>query len=190
MFCGTASGQLLPIYIVYKAEHLYSSWIYNAPKDTRFNRSKSGWFDMQIFEDWFLEIVLPYFNSKGPSKKVIVGDNLASHVSEAVIKSCEQNNIRFVLFPPNSTHLTQPLDVAFFRPLKQKWRNSLRTWKNKYNGVLPKTHFPAVLKQTMNELNASIKQNLILGFEECGIYPLDSNKVIMFYRISKIAILF
>jgi len=87
MFCGSASGTLLPIYIVYKAEHLYPSWTYNAPKGTRFNRSKSGWFDMKIFEDWCFEIVLPYFNSKGPGKKVMIGDNLASHVSSAVIKS-------------------------------------------------------------------------------------------------------
>lgn len=50
--------------------------------------------------------------------------------------------------------------------------------EKKYSGVLHKTHFPAVLKQTMNELNASIEQNLMSGFEASAIYPLDPNKVI------------
>lgn len=32
MFARTASGVMLPVYIVFKSEHLYSSWTYNAPK--------------------------------------------------------------------------------------------------------------------------------------------------------------
>lgn len=51
---------------------------------------------MALFEDWYFEVVLPYFNSIGPQKKIMIGDNLASHISEAVIKSCTENNIQFV----------------------------------------------------------------------------------------------
>lgn len=52
MFSGTASGVMLPVYIVYKSEHLYPSWTYHGPPEARFNNSKSGWFDIKIFEDW------------------------------------------------------------------------------------------------------------------------------------------
>lgn len=45
MFSGTAPGVVLPIYVVYKADHLYDSWTLDGPKGTRYNRSKSGWFD-------------------------------------------------------------------------------------------------------------------------------------------------
>lgn len=120
MFAGTATGVLLPIYIVYKSDHLYDTWIQNAPKGTRFNRSHSGWFDTKIFEDWFFSIVLPYLKKNDNQKKVMIGDNLAK-----VLKFCVDNNISFVLLPPNSTHLSQPLDVAYFRPLKIKWREVL-----------------------------------------------------------------
>jgi len=69
--------------------------------------------------------------------------------------------------------------LPFFRPLKMKWREALRTWKNKYSGVLPKTHFPGVLKQTINDLKKeNIETNLKSGFKACGIYPLDKNQVI------------
>lgn len=82
--------------------------------------SKSGWFDSISFEDWFELTFLPNVrNLDGP--KVIIGDNLSSHISLKVLKSCEDNNVRFICLPPNSTHLTQPLDVAFFAPLKRIW---------------------------------------------------------------------
>jgi len=125
-------------------------------------------FDMKIFEDWYFEVVLPYFSTINANKKVIIGDNLASHVSEEVIKSFAENGISFVLLPPNTTHLTQPLDVAFFRPLKLKWRDVLRSWKNKSTGTLPKTQFPGLLKTVINELNINnnnISTNLKSGFE-------------------------
>lgn len=180
MFAGTASGYLLPPYIVYKAQNKYNGWIENGPKGARYNRSKSGWFDGRIFEDWFLFTVLPYFKKQGPKPKALIGDNLASHLSLHVISECEKNNIKFILLPPNSTHLCQPLDVAFFRPLKRGWRESLTNWKAKNRGCIPKTEFPRILKKTLDKLgeNNTSSQNLISGFKASGIFPLDSNKVL------------
>jgi len=135
---------------------------------------------LKFFENWYFEVVLPYFRTINANKKVMIGDNFASHVSEEVIKSCAENGISFVLLPPNTTHLTQPLNVAFFKPLKLKWRDVLRSWKNKNISTLPKTQFPGLLKNVINELNINnnISTNLKSGFEACGIFPLDANKVI------------
>lgn len=55
----------------------------------------------------------------GVDTKVLIGDNLSCHSSEEVLKLGEKENIKFVCFPPNSTHVAQPLDVSFFRPLKR-----------------------------------------------------------------------
>lgn len=69
MYAGTADGQLLPIYVVYKADHLWDSWTLGGPRGTRYNRSKSGWFDSTCFEDWFFTIIVPFFRNK-PGQKV------------------------------------------------------------------------------------------------------------------------
>lgn len=61
MYAGTADGQLLPPYVVYKAEHLWDTWTLGGPKGTRFNRTKSGWFDAICFEDWFFTVIVPFF---------------------------------------------------------------------------------------------------------------------------------
>lgn len=89
MFSGIASGVVLPVYVVYKADHLYDSWTLDGPKDVRYNTSKSGWFDTTLFEDWFFSVVLPYFRRfKDKKKKIMMGDNLASHISKKVIDAC------------------------------------------------------------------------------------------------------
>lgn len=176
MFAGTASGEVLPLYIVYKAKHLYPAWTEKGGEGWRYNRSDSGWFDATIFEDWFFNTCLPYFRRlKG--RKLMIGDNLSSHVSIRVVQACEDNNIKFLLLPPNCTHLLQPLDVTFFRPMKIMWRKQLGNWKNKNRGVLPKTEFPALLNTALLSMENRV-ENMKKGFEATGIYPFNKERVL------------
>ena len=159
---------------------MYDTWSQGGPSGARFNRSKSGWFDITTFTDWFMKTAFPYLKKK-PGKKVMIGDNLSSHLSPEVIKLCEENDIRFCFLPPNSTHLTQPLDVAFFRPLKTAWRNILTKWKKgegRKAPSLPKDTFPKLLKQLHNSIEKNTAKNLMSGFEKCGVYPLNRDKVL------------
>ena len=169
MFSGTATGELLPVYVVYKSLNLWQSWTNGGPKKARYNRSKSGWFDAVCFDDWFQTVVVPWAK-KQEGKKVVIGDNLSSHFSTDVLKLCEDHNISFVCLVPNSTHLSQPLDVAFYGPLKRKWRKIIKNWKlkNPSQTTLPKDEFPKLLKELVEVLNCD---NLISGFKAAGIYP-------------------
>ncbi len=54
--------------------------------------------------------------------KVLLGDNLAAHLSPDVLKLCQQHNICFCFLPENSTLLMQPLEVGVFGPMKRHWR--------------------------------------------------------------------
>ncbi|KAJ8918218.1 hypothetical protein NQ315_014087 [Exocentrus adspersus] len=101
MFAVLGDGTMLPPYIVYKAKNMYSEWVENGPEGARYNRFPNGWFDCQIFEDWF---------------SFVANDNKTI---------CMENNIDFIFLPANSTHVCQPLDVAVFAPLKKGWRQLL-----------------------------------------------------------------
>lgn len=184
MFCGNAEGKCIPPYVVYKAEHIWSTWRENGPANTRYNRSKSGWFDGICFEDWFeSQFLKEVRHETGPV--VLIGDNLSSHISLRVLQLCEEHNIRFVCLPPNTTHITQPLDVAFFGPMKRVWRGILTKWKETKIGskypTIPKDIFPTLLKELMNTLQPTMEQNLMSGFKKSGIYPL--NKQILLDRL-------
>lgn len=179
MFTAVGNGVLLPPYITYKAEHLYNTWTEGGPKGTVFNRSKSGWFTMEIFEDWFRSIILPYFKKYDTeAPKVLIGDNLASHVSPWVISQCEKLNIRFILLPPNSTGICQPLDVSFFRPLKAYWRSVLGEWKETNRGSIPKDKFPCLLSKCLNAMTSDCEKNIKAGFKATGLVPLDRQQVL------------
>ena len=178
MFSGSADGTILPPYVVYKAKNVYEQWTEGGPKEARYTYSSSGWFDEDSFQDWFFSICLPHLRRK-EGQKAIIGDNLSSHLSERVINSCKEQNIHFICLPPNSTHLTQPLDVAFFAPLKKQWRSIISAWKQtnvgrKYN-TLPKDCFPAKLKKLMDDLKT---ENMIAGFKACGLVPLNREEVL------------
>lgn len=143
------SGVLLPPYIVYKAVHLYPTWL-EGPAGSLHNTMKKF-----------------FLTSKNCLEKVLLGNNLPSHTSIHVLEICEQNDIHFVLLPPNATYLLQPLDVAFFRPFK----------KIKNKGCIPKAQFPAFLKQAVENV-ANVEQTIKSGFLTCGIVLVNADTVL------------
>jgi hypothetical protein len=177
MFAASASGVMLAPYVVYKADHLWSTWTTGGPPNCRYNRTASGWFDQGAFDNWFFSQMLPYFQ-KCEGRKALIGDNLVTHLSLSVIQACENNNIEFVFFPPNSTHLMQPLDVSCFRPVKLEWRKVLKAWKRRNKGPVRKDIFPSLLKTTLQNIEASNSENIKSGFRATGIYPFDPDQVL------------
>lgn len=210
MVCGSASGVLLPPYVIYKSTHLYDTWKEHGPvgepccdqpccsRGTRYNRTSSGWIDTVTFRDWFTSSFLPHAK-RLPGRKVLIGDNLSSHLDGDVIKACNENDISFVCLVPNSTHLCQPLDVGFFRPMKSAWRATLTEWKlqNLRLAGVPKDRFPGLLTQCLERMDktklqssknrrplpgddepSAIRRNLINSFAATGIYPLNKFEVL------------
>ena len=105
IFVANAVRDVMSPYVLYKAEHLWDTWMVGGPKGTRYIRSKSGWFDMTCFRDWFFILLVPYCK-KLSGAKILIGDNLSSHISPNVLQACQDNVIRFVCLPPNSSHLS------------------------------------------------------------------------------------
>ena len=58
------------------------------------------------FTDWFLSAVVPFCHFLD-GKKVIIGDNLASHFSEEVLSKYTEPNISFMSMPSNTSHMCQ-----------------------------------------------------------------------------------
>ncbi|XP_049838093.1 uncharacterized protein LOC126282479 [Schistocerca gregaria] len=174
------AASLWPILPVRKQK--WTDWIYNAPPGTRMNSSDSGWMEQGVFDDWFETHFLP-FALKKEGRRVIIGDNLSSHISIRTLELCEQNNIKFICLPPNATHLLQPLDVAYFSSLKKNWRDVLSQWRKTPEGkkkqCLPKGTFSGLLAKTLQLGEQTASSNLVKGFEKCGLCPVNCDSLTM-----------
>ena len=181
MFCGNAEGDMMEPYTVYKAQNMYPAWMEGGPTNARYGYSDSGWFEERSFEDWFFSLALPKLR-KQTGKKVLIGDNLSSHLSEKVIEACKRHDIAFVCLFPNGTHLLQPLDVAYFAPLKKTWRRVLHQWKltpeGRRQGTLNKRQYPHLLTKLITSLaSQNGPENLKSGFRKCGLVPFQPEEV-------------
>lgn len=125
LFAAAGNGKILPPYVVYKALNMYDSWRVGGPRNCRYNRTASGWFDSFCFTDWVETVAVPYLKELN-GVKYLIGDNLSSHLSIKAIKLCSENKIKFIFLPNNSTHLTQPPDVAFFPSFKNDMASNPR----------------------------------------------------------------
>lgn len=54
----------------------------------------------------------------------------------------------------------------------------LEKWKTTNRGVIPKTEFPRLLKEAIDNIGLISKENSIAGFKAYGIVPLNPYKVL------------
>lgn len=181
VLAGTADGEMLPPYVIYKSLDIYDTWVMNGPEGTRYNRTSSGWFEDSVFEDWVETIAIPFLASKsGP--KCLLGDNVVSHnLTVDFIKKCKDHDLDFIFLPPKSSHLLQPVDVAFFQPIERMWRHILLKWEQtcwRQSPVVAKDCFPRLLKVIMDTLKSDASNNIIEGFRKTGINPLSIDEML------------
>uniref|UniRef100_A0A8D8XY63 DDE-1 domain-containing protein n=2 Tax=Cacopsylla melanoneura TaxID=428564 RepID=A0A8D8XY63_9HEMI len=50
MMAGSATGELLPPFVVYKSTRLWSTWVEGGPKGTRYANTPSGWFETALLQ--------------------------------------------------------------------------------------------------------------------------------------------
>jgi len=92
-------------------------------RHARYNRSKSGWFDSMTFEDWFELSFLEGVKYEN-AQTVLIGDNFSSHImleflnsANKILSWCVYLQIQLI------SHITHPLNVSFFGPMKKIWRS-------------------------------------------------------------------
>ena len=101
----------------------------------------------------------------------------SSHIDIHTSKFCRENNIILYCLPPHSSHLTQPLDVSFFKPLKSAWGKACNSYcatnpgfqvtKHKFAQVLHEAWVPSTRMST-----------IVNGFREAGICPYKPEVVL------------
>lgn len=174
--CCSAIGDFLPMYIVFKGKHLYSTWCNGGPDNVLYNCSSSGWMESEQFVEWFNKVFIAGTQHL-QGNKLLVFDGHASHISAKVVEMAQKNSVELLCLPAHTSNILQPLDVGVFKAVKCAWRKCLRDYYDatRYCNV-DKKSFPGLLKRLV-DTGAFSRTNAINAFEACGIYPLNRLKI-------------
>ena len=88
--------------------------------------SANGWMTQDLFHQWFQQ----HFITHIPSARPII--LLMDHPQ--TINMAGKNKIILFVLPPNTSHITQPLDRACFAPLKTVWQQTCYAFCSKNLG--------------------------------------------------------
>lgn len=117
--CVSASGICIPPMVIWDRKTLSPELAKGEVPGTIYGLSKSGWMDMELFDVWFKRHFLRYAPAARPL--LLLMDGHSSHFCLDTIYLAKEEGVILFVLPPNTTHLTQPLDKGIFGPLKIRW---------------------------------------------------------------------
>lgn len=143
---------------------------------------KSSYINSDLFLKWFKEIFLP---KKGAGKALLILDGHSSHSNNIdLLEFAEQNNVTLLCFPSHTTHALQPLDRAFFKPLKTYFAQEAKTWMiNNSNKKLTRYHISKLIGKAWGK--AASVANGVSAMKATGIYPYYPNASCNFQEQAK-----
>lgn len=72
MFAVTDMSITLLPFVAYNSEAIWNTWTEGGAPGTRYNRTRSGWFDEVTFRDSFFSMVVPWDKSR-EDRTVVIG---------------------------------------------------------------------------------------------------------------------
>ncbi|OHE92286.1 transposase [Colletotrichum orchidophilum] len=105
-------------------------------------------------------------------------DGHGSHVSDDFMWQCYSQGVYLCCLPAHSSHITQPLDVSVFSPLKSSFRTAIRECGLQLNSApIGKQNFLRCYFQARNE--ALTVRNICSGWKATGLWPVDMSKPLL-----------
>jgi hypothetical protein len=175
--CVSASGVALPPSLIYKSKNLNSAWIpEETPRDWAFSTSNKGWTsDLHGFE-WISTRFEPLTRRIDGKKRLLIIDGHSSHLTARFLALCITKGIDLCLLPPHTSHVTQPLDLSVFGPLKTYLAGEVDGIFRHSISRIARVEFTAAYIQARER--AFRPQSIESGFRKAGIYPFNPDIIL------------
>ena len=172
--CVSAVGYCILPMIIYDRKTLSREMVKNEIPGTIYGLSKNGWIDLELFEQWFTHFL--YYAPQARLFLLLMDGYSTHYCPQTILSAASQQVVLFVL-PPNTTHLTQPLDKGWYGPLKEEWGKVCHEYITSNPGRVVTCHSFSELfsKAWMRSMTV---QNIISAFRICGIYPVYRAKIL------------
>ena len=176
--CICADGTSISPLIIFKAENLSHQWIpANIAENWKFSCNSKGWTSNYHGIEWLRRCFEPQTCEKSDGgHRLLICDGHDSHITGKWIGHCMDNNIHLMILPPHSSHLTQPLDVSIFGPLKRVMASKIAPLISTGVSRLQKAEWLSAFAQAHDTVFKS--DNIVGGFRGTGIFPFDPTKIL------------
>jgi hypothetical protein len=173
--CMNVTGFPVPPALIIPRVRLHEKYYVNAPTGTLKLHNSTGYMTSELFLDW-IKHFCAYAKPSELQPVLLIMDNHVSHINLEAIEFCRAHNIHLLTLPPHTTHVLQPLDIAFFGPFKTAYSTFLTNFpigKEEYT-VVKLENIAEIFRDAFNA-TATIS-NAEAGFRGTGIFPFKPDK--------------
>ena len=172
--CANAAGYALPPLVIFSRKALNPELTVGEIPGTMYGLSDSGWMDGEIFDNWFTHHFLAHAPPSRPL--LLLLDGHSTHYNPSFIRRAAQEKVIVFCLPPNTTHLTQPLDKGVFGPLKIAWAEQCHKYMRLHPGkVVTQYEFMALFSKAW--CRAMSSSNIFSAFRTTGVCPFNRQAV-------------
>lgn len=169
MACGSADGDMMPLFMVFPGEKFKKGDVMHGAPDGRYTLTPTGWASSDswaAFSTFFVDQV----KKRGLTKALLIVDGAGTHMDFRALQIFRENNVRLLALPPSCTHMMQPLDVAFFKPMRTYITSIIRE-----EGALPTDlTLASIIQKAYKRMENPKKEHpLAAGFRTTGLYPVN-----------------
>ena len=168
---ANVAGDVIPPMHIFSGVRFKSNPLEGSVDNAYMGRSPNGWISTELFYGWLANHFAKWVKHR---PVVLLVDGHSSHIDLEVSKFCRDNNIHLYCLPAHTSHLTQPLDVGFFKALKTSWGKACEKYKMKHPSIpLTKYGFAKVFRDAW--LDFVKMSTFVNAFKQAGICPLNRN---------------
>jgi hypothetical protein len=141
--CISGDGFDVPPFLLVQGQYHLANWYTEGglPNSWVIKPTAKGWTDNDSGLDWIEHFEMHTRTRTKGGWQMLVLDGHESHISVDFENFCKEHNIIPICLPPHSSHLTQPLDVGFFGPLKKAYGKEIGKFIQAHVNHITKVEF-------------------------------------------------
>ena len=175
---ANAMGNLIPPFYIFPGQRWIDALLDGAAPGSAGQMSQSGWSNSKIFEHYIQSHLSKHAGlfDGNPKHTLVLYDGHKSHISLTLTEWAKKRNVTLFVLPPHTSHLTQPLDIAVFGPLKSMYNIECQDYLYRNPGIQI-TRYEVAELTSKPYAKALCPENITSGFRRAGIFPFNRKSI-------------